>query len=50
MAHNVERLCYAIEHKRAALLLDYMSAHSRTVQNRLVEAYALSNNDTDLKS
>lgn len=49
MAHNVERLCYAIEHKRAALLLDYMSAHSRTVQNRLVEPYALSNNDTDVE-
>lgn len=49
LAHNLERLSYAIEHKKAAMLVDYMSAHSRTVQNRLVEPYALSNNDTDVE-
>ncbi|MGI6222727.1 MAG: helix-turn-helix transcriptional regulator [Prevotella sp.] len=49
MARNVERLCYAIEHKRAALLKNYTSAHSRTVSNRLVEPFALSNDDTDVE-
>lgn len=49
MARNVERLCYAIEHKRAAMLVNYTSAHSQSVSNRLVEPFALSNNDTDVE-
>lgn len=49
MAKNVEQLCKAIDKKRVAMLRDYVSPHSGTVSNRIVEPYRIMNNNVDVQ-